>query len=204
MPINSSIYSIGHGQKTQEEFLAELKSFNIHFVVDVRTTPYSKWATQFNQGTIEIWLQQNRIRYIYLGDYIGGRPKNDFCYDEEGYFDYHKMAEEQSFQIGLHRLVDANSKNCRVAVMCSESDPSECHRSKLIGRELYFVHQISMNHIVAINKTIRQEEIMKTLTKGLWEPGGNLFGECKPPYFKSCKSYKNVTELSEETFIPYD
>ena len=84
MPVNSSIYSIGHGQKTQEEFLAELKSFNIHFVVDVRTTPYSKWATQFNQGTIESWLQQNRIRYIYLGDYIGGRPKNDFCYDEEG------------------------------------------------------------------------------------------------------------------------
>lgn len=79
MPVNSSIYSIGHGQKTQEEFLAELKSFNIHFVVDVRTTPYSKWATQFNQGTIESWLQQNRIRYIYLGDYIGGRPKNDFA-----------------------------------------------------------------------------------------------------------------------------
>ena len=88
--------------------------------------------------------------------------------------------------------------------MCSESDPSECHRSKLIGRELYFVYQISMNHIVAINKIIRQEEIMKTLTKGAWEPGGNLFGECEPPYFKSRKSYKNVIETSDEIFIPYD
>ena len=86
--------------------------------------------------------------------------------------------------------------------MCSESDPSECHRSKLIGRELYFVYQISMNHIVAINKIVRQEEIMRMLTKGAWEPGGNLFGECEPPYFKSRKPYKNVTELSEEIFIP--
>ena len=182
--------------------MAELKSFDIHFLIDVRTSPYSKWASQFNQGIIENWLQQERIRYIYMGDSIGGHPQNDICYDEEGYFDYHRMAEEPSFKIGLHRLVDANSKNCRVAIMCSESDPSECHRSKLIGRELYFVYQISMNHIVAINKIVRQEEIMRMLTKGAWEPGGNLFGECEPPYFKSRKPYKNVTELSEEIFIP--
>lgn len=200
----SSLYSIGHGQKTQEEFLSELKSFDIHFLVDVRTSPYSKWVPQFNQGIIEGWLQQEGIRYIYMGDYIGGRPLNDICYDEEGYFDYHRMAEEPSFKTGLHRLVDANSKNCRVAIMCSESDPSECHRSKLIGRELYFGYHISMNHIVAVNKVISQEEIMKTLTKGVWEPGGNLFGECEPPYFRSRKSYKNITESTEETFNPYD
>lgn len=203
MSVSSSLYSIGHGQKTQEEFLSELKSFDIHYLVDVRTSPYSKWVPQFNQGTIESWLQQEGIRYIYMGDYIGGRPQNDICYDEEGYFDYRRMAAEPSFKMGLHRLVDANSKNCRVAIMCSESDPSECHRSKLIGRELYFVHQISMNHIIAINRIINQEEIMKVLTKGTWEPDGNLFGECKPPYFKSRKPYKNVTETLEAAFNPY-
>lgn len=201
---NSSLYSIGHGQKTQEEFLLELKSFDIHFLVDVRTSPYSKWVPHFNQGVIEGWLRQAGIRYVYMGNYIGGRPQNDACYDEEGYFDYKKMAEEPSFKIGLNRLIDANSKNCRVAIMCSEADPSECHRSKLIGRELYFIHNISMNHIVGINKKINQSEIMKTLTKGEWEPGGNLFGECDPPYFRSRKSYKNITEPSEEIFNPYD
>lgn len=139
-----------------------------------------------------------------MGDYIGGRPQNESCYDEEGYFDYHKMAEEEAFKKGLLRLVDANSKRCKVAIMCSESDPSECHRSKLIGRELYFVHHISMNHIIGVNKKTSQEEIMRTLTKGLWEPGGNLFGECESPYFKSRKSYKNITETVEETFNPYD
>lgn len=199
----SSLYSIGHGQKTIDEFLAELKSFDIHFLVDVRTSPYSKWSPQFNQGTIENSLTAAGIRYLYMGDYIGGRPQNDLCYDELGFFDYHRMAEEPTFQTGLHRLVDAEKKNCRVAVMCSESDPSECHRSKLIGRELYFSYDISMNHIISVGKSVRQEEIMKSLTKGAWEPDGNLFGACEPPYFKSRKSYKNEKQL-EETIHPYD
>ena len=184
--------------------MSELKSFAISFLIDVRTSPYSKWVPQFNQGIIENWLQHEGIRYVYMGDYIGGRPQNDMCYDEEGYFDYHKMAEEPLFKTGLHRLINANSKHCKVAIMCSESDPSECHRSKLIGRELYFAHHISVNHIVAINKTISQEEIMTMLTKGAWEPGGNLFGECIPPYFKSRKSYKTVTATSADAFNPYD
>ncbi|WMI41426.1 DUF488 domain-containing protein [Parabacteroides distasonis] len=200
----SSLYSIGHGQKTQEEFISELRSFDIHFLVDVRSSPYSKWVPHFNQGIIERWLKQEGVRYVYMGDYIGGRPQNENCYDEEGYFDYRMMAEEPTFKTGVNRLVDANNKKCRVAIMCSESDPSECHRSKLIGRELYFLHNISMNHIIAINKTISQEEIMKTLTKGLWEPDGNLFGACEPPFFKSRKSYKNLTDTSEETYNPYD
>lgn len=201
---NSSLYSIGHGQKTQEVFLAELKSFDIHFLIDVRTIPYSKWAPQFNHGAIENWLQREGIRYVFWGNSIGGRPLNDICYDEEGYFDYHKMAEESSFKTKLLRLVDANLKNYRVAIMCSESNPLECHRSKLIGRELYFVYNISMSHIVAINEIISQEEIMKTLTKGAWKPDGDLFGECNAPYFKSCKPYKNITEISEETLVPCD
>lgn len=201
---DSSLYSIGHGQKTQEEFISELKSFDIDFLVDVRTSPYSKWAPQFNKGIIECWLQQESIRYIYMGNSIGGRPSNEMCCDEDGYFDYHRMSDEPSFRAGLNRLVDANSKNCRVAVMCSESDPSVCHRSKLIGRELYFAHHISMNHIVAVNKAINQVEIMKSLTKGLWEPEGNLFGICEPPYFKSCKSYKIIAEPAKEAFNTYD
>lgn len=201
MTYNSSLYSIGHGQKTQEEFLSELKSFDIQFLVDVRTSPYSKWAPQYNQGMIERWLADNGIRYVYMGDSIGGRPQNEDCYDEEGYFDYKRMAQEPTFTIGIQRLVDANKQNCRVAIMCSESDPSECHRSKLIGRELYFDYNISMTHIIGVNKTIKQETIMNTLTKGEW-PNGNLFEPSEPPYFKSRKSYKPTEELIEESFLP--
>lgn len=204
MLVKSSLYSIGHGQKSMEEFLSELKSFDIQFLVDVRTIPFSRRVPQFNREIIEIWLKQAGIRYVYMGDNIGGRPQRDVCYDEDGYFDYHRMAEEYSFQAGLHRLVDANSKNCRVAVMCSEAEPSECHRSKLIGRELYFNYHISMSHIVAVNKIITQEAIMRILTKGVWEPVGNLFGDCEAPYFRSRKSYRNIAETIEEPFNTYE
>lgn len=67
MPVSSALYSIGHGQKTQEELLLGLKSFDIHFPVGVRTGPYSKWNPQFNQG--DDWelvtARKNQIIFIW-------------------------------------------------------------------------------------------------------------------------------------------
>lgn len=189
--MTSSLFSIGHGQKSTEEFVAELRSFNIQYVIDVRSSPFSKWAPQFNRGTIEQILQPFGIFYVYMGDVIGGRPLNDSCFDTEGYFDYQKMAEMPQFQSGLDRLVKANEKGCRVAIMCSESDPSQCHRSKLIGRELFFRNNIEMGHIIAVNRAKSQVEIMTELDRGHgnW-PNGDLFSPPAPPYFKSRKPYK--------------
>lgn len=200
----SSIYSIGHGQKTIEEFISELQSFDIHYLIDVRSTPFSKWAPQFNKGVIEQTLKSEGITYLYMGDVIGGRPLDECCYDDDGYFNYRAMAEMPQFKAGLQRLVTANKKGCRVAVMCSETDPSQCHRSKLIGRELYFNDNISMTHILAPKKSISQAEIMTELDKdrGNW-PNGDLFHKAVPPYFKSRKSYKKKPE-DESTLSYYD
>lgn len=194
----STLYSIGHGHKSKEEFLAELKSFGIKYLVDVRTMPYSKWASDFNGGCIEKWLVAAGVRYVYMGDSIGGKPQDNTCYDAEGFFDYRKMAEVPSFREGLNRLVVANNKGLLLAVMCTETDPSQCHRSKLIGRELYFNYEINMRHIVGIGKSISQEAIMRTL--GDWEPNGNLFGSYEPPYFKSCKAYKEISQYAEDYY----
>ena len=195
---NNTLYSIGHGHKTVEEFIDELQSFSIQFLVDVRTSPYSKWAPHFNRGIIEHWLSQAGIKYGYMGDIIGGKPKNDSCYDDEGYFDYHKMAEIPRFKEGLNRLVVANNKHFIVGIMCTETDPTQCHRSKLIGRELYFNHEINMSHIITIGKSVKQSVIMTELTKGEWLPEGNLFGSCEPPFFRSRKSYRDYNlEIDE-------
>ena len=194
----STLYSIGHGHKSKEEFLAELKSFGIKYLVDVRTMPYSKWASDFNGGCIEKWLAAAGVRYVYMGDSIGGKPQDNTCYDAEGFFDYRKMAEVPSFREGLNRLVVANNKGLLLAVMCTETDPSQCHRSKLIGRELYFNYEINMRHIVGIGKSISQEAIMRTL--GEWEPNGNLFGSYEPPYFKSSKAYKEISQYAEDYY----
>lgn len=199
--MTSTLFSIGHGQKSTEEFVAELRSFQIQYLIDVRSSPFSKWAPQFNRGTIEHILQPLGISYVYMGDVIGGRPLNDSCFDAEGYFDYKKMAEMPQFQSGLARLVKANEKGCRVAIMCSESDPSQCHRSKLIGRELFFKDNIEMGHIIAVNRTKSQVEIMTELDRdhGNW-PNGDLFSPAAPPYFKSRKPYKKEDNTESTTY----
>lgn len=200
--MTSSLYSIGHGHKTSEEFIKELLSFDIQYLIDVRSNPWSKWSPQYNQDAITHTLKSYNIKYLYMGDMIGGRPSDESCYDSEGYFDYEKMAAIPQFQQGLQRLIKANESGCKVAVMCSETDPAQCHRSKLIGRELYVKNDIDMLHIVAPFQAISEQQIMMTLTKGVWSPAGSLFVEYNtPPYFKSRHSYRQV---SAEPELSYD
>lgn len=194
----STLYSIGHGHKTAEELINELHSFSIQFLIDVRSNPFSKWAPHFNRGMIEQLFKNTDIRYFYMGDCIGGRPLNDDCYDENGCFDYQKMAKVPDFKKGLQRLIDANSGGYKVAIMCSESDPSLCHRSKLIGRELLAEHNIVMYHIIAPRKIKSEEDIITELTNGAWDPHSLFFDNDKIPYFKSRKAYKAEPEFAEE------
>lgn len=194
--MDSSLFSIGHGQKTSEEFLAELRAFGIEFLVDVRSCPYSKWAPQFNQDAIAHFSKHHGIKYLYMGDVIGGRPTDSSCYDHEGFVDYKQVARTDLFKSGLRRLVSANTSGYRVAIMCSESDPRQCHRSKLIGRELYFENGIDMTHIISSTQSIREAEIITELTKGAWSSSPLLFCDFeKKPYFKSRTPCKKETEL---------
>lgn len=192
--MESTIYSIGHGTKPIDEFIEELYSFTIKYLVDVRSSPFSKWAPQYNQNELKLRLKDAGVTYVYMGDVIGGRPLSDDCYDEEGFFDYKKMAQLPVFQEGIKRLVEANRQSLHLAVMCSESDPSQCHRSKLIGRELYDSYKIDMKHIIEKNKFIPEHQIIIDLTKGRWCPEGDLFGKTDIPYFKSRHSYKEQIE----------
>ena len=116
--------------------MQKLFSYGILYLVDVRSMPYSKWAPDFNRETLRNSLKKEGIIYGYLGDSIGGKPTTANCYDSDGRYDYRLMALSPRFQSGLKRLMAANDMGLRVAVMCSESDPSVCHRSKLIGSSI--------------------------------------------------------------------
>jgi uncharacterized protein (DUF488 family) len=181
--METTLFSIGHGNKSLEDFLNELRSFGIAYLVDVRTTPYSKWNPHFNQSVLQNFLTTNGVRYVYMGDSIGGMPTDSSCYTN-GRIDYVKMACKESFIQGLNRLIVANEKSIRLAVMCSESEPEMCHRSKLIGQELS-KHNIIMQHIIGVNRSISQIDVVNILTKG----NGviNLFGEEET--FMSRKTY---------------
>ena len=178
----STLYSIGHGNKTFEEFEKELRFFNIQYLIDVRSKPFSKWNPTFNQDMLKCLLQRNGYIYVYMGDSIGGLPSDTSCYTD-GHIDYAKLGVKDSFKKGLMRLITAAEKELRVAIMCSESEPEKCHRSKLIGQEL-MKYNISLNHIIGVGKIQSQETVMAILTKGLGTM--TLFGE---ETFVSRKAY---------------
>ncbi|MFW6290652.1 MAG: DUF488 family protein [Mariniphaga sp.] len=180
----STIYSIGHGNKPVEDFINELKSFNISYLLDIRSNPWSKWNPAFNKAALETTLTEHHITYVFLGDKLGGLPADHSCYDENGKIVYDRIKEKDFFREGLKRLIRAHEKKVRLAVMCSESKPEECHRSKLVGQEL-LKSGVSMNHIVSSKLAKSQETVMTELTKGLGTV--DLFGNTKA--FVSRKSH---------------
>lgn len=180
----TTIYSIGHGNKKIEDFIAELKSFDIEYLLDIRSKPYSKWNPQFNQASLELELKNNGIIYVFVGDTLGGLPEDRSCYDYNGKVVYDLIKEKDFFKQGLERLTTANQKRIYLAIMCSESKPEECHRSKLIGQEL-LNKDISLKHIVSKERTKSQQTVMNELTKG--KGTTDLFGNEMD--FTSRKSY---------------
>jgi uncharacterized protein (DUF488 family) len=180
----STIYSIGHGSKIIDDFISELKSFNIFFLLDIRSKPFSKWNPQFNRDQLENELEKHNIKYVFIGNNLGGLPEDRSCYDNNGKVVYDYIKEKDFFKEGLKRLTIANEKHVNIAIMCSESNPGECHRSKLIGMELS-KQKISIKHIVSRFRFKSQELVMSELTNG--NGTVDLFGNVTE--FKSRKAH---------------
>ncbi len=158
------IYTIGHGNRTLEEFISLLRRYEIAFVIDVRSQPHSRYTPHFSREVLEISLQQQQMRYVFMGDTLGGRPEDDGCY-VNGKPEYAIIKTKHFFLQGIERLRTAWEKQLRVAVLCSEAKPQQCHRSKLIGNTL--VEQgVAVAHIDEHGLCKEQAEINALLTGG--------------------------------------
>jgi uncharacterized protein (DUF488 family) len=67
------IWTIGHSNHTQERLLDFLRSHSIGVVADLRTSPCSRYSTQFNKEQFERALESQGIRLGAFG-YRDGRP----------------------------------------------------------------------------------------------------------------------------------
>jgi len=128
------IYTIGHSTHSAENFAALLKRHKIDVVADVRSSPYSRMNPHFNQSELKRYIKNAGILYVFLGDQLGARSSDPSCY-EQGKVQYSRLAHTNSFQMGIGRLLDGASR-FRIAVMCAEKEPLECHRTILVAREL--------------------------------------------------------------------
>jgi uncharacterized protein (DUF488 family) len=149
MPIQSKtdkdLFTIGHSTHSIDVFINLLRANHVDTLIDTRSYPFSKYASQFNQDSLGRALEQNATKYLFLGKELGGRPKDPTFYDEDGHVLYWKVAASRDFQLGVEQLLNHITKST-VALLCSEENPYNCHRRLLIGRVLRS-HGICVKHI---------------------------------------------------------
>ena len=122
------IWTIGHSNLDWPKFASLLEIADIAVLVDVRSSPFSR-LPQFNQLALRDRLKASGSAYIFMGSELGGRP----AHAEPA--DYEQMALNPLFEEGLSR-VEETAVGARLALMCSEHEPLECHRCLLVGRRL--------------------------------------------------------------------
>lgn len=156
-PEGKHVYTIGHSNHSLEAFFALLKQYSIEVIVDVRSSPYTKYSTHFNQSNLKLSLSDRGLKYLYLGRELGGIPKNDQYYDEDGHVLYWKIADSEVFKEAIERLCRGINMYT-VALLCGEENPSGCHRRLLLGKVLE-KRGISTLHIRASGNLENEDDL---------------------------------------------
>ena len=172
------IYTIGHSKHPLQRFVALLRQHGITALADVRSTPFSRFNPQFNRKALQQALADAGIEYVFLGEELGARTRDPACY-EEGRVSYAKLAATPLFQRGLDRLEAGMAKH-KVAIMCAEKEPLDCHRTILIARELQR-RGIRVMHILDSGELESHETTLDRLRTRLKIPTGDLFASAQPP-----------------------
>jgi uncharacterized protein (DUF488 family) len=137
----TTLFTIGHSNHTPEFFTDLLQTHEIAAVYDVRSQPYSRFSPQFRRETLQTILREAGIEYVYIGDYLGGKPRPS----------------PARFEAGLNRL-RRDAPRRRIAIMCAEKDPLNCHRTWTIAESL---PDMEIVHILPDGKVRAHADLMK-------------------------------------------
>ncbi len=158
-----SCYTIGHSNHTLEQFIQLIETHNINQIVDVRSSPYSKYVPHFNNDELEIKLKEHDISYLFMGDKLGGRYDNPDLLFSDGTVDYTKVSQTIEFIDGIQSLIVEIKNGKILAIMCSEKDPFDCHRFVLISYRLekrgFTVKHILGNGDIILNEVLEEKLI---------------------------------------------
>jgi len=179
----STFYTIGHSSHPPEHFVGLLRQHGIQVVADTRSAPYSRYTPQFDREALRELLGDAGVKYLYLGDAVGGRPRSESCYDAEGRVLYGRVAELPEFRDAVERL-QRGAEEFRVALLCSEEDPAHCHRRLLLSRVL-MGEGAEIRHIRGDGTLETDAEVARQSGKPLIEPQPALFGEMDEASWRS-------------------
>lgn len=156
------LHTLGHSVHSEAVFLDLLGTHRIEVVADLRSVPYSRRQPHFNRDVFPTWLRAAGLRYVHLGDVLGGRPPPALI-DAEGRADYPAVAASDSYRQGIDRLLGGIEK-FRVALVCSEGAPEECHRCLLVGRTLA-ERGLRIGHILRDGTVLDQAQLVDSLCR---------------------------------------
>lgn len=181
------MWTVGHSNHPIEHFVVVLRSVPVEVLVDVRSQPFVRYSVQFNQEPLRQALEGAGIRYLFLGRELGGRPADLSLYDEDGHVLYGDVARTPDFERGVERLVEG-ARRFRVAMMCSEEDPTHCHRRLLVGRVLR-AQGVDVVHVRGDGTQQSEDDLLAEEAEPVQ---GSLFGEEQQPW-KSIRSVSPST-----------
>lgn len=138
--MSGGVYTLGHSNRTLEEFIGLLKQYGVELLIDVRRWPKSSKFQHFNREVLEEALKREGIGYVWLGELLGG-------YRKGGYESYMRT---EGFERGLALLVEL-ARGKRSAIMCSEKLWFKCHRrfiaDRLVADGWEVLHIVDGEHV---------------------------------------------------------
>ena len=192
--MNCGIFSIGHSNHTTETFLSLLCEHKIMAIADVRSSPRTRVNPDFSYPQLKQILNNEGIDYISLGEELGARSSDETCY-VNGRVSYERLARQHLFEQGLDRL-EMESEEHRIALLCAEKEPLDCHRCILVSRHLV-ARGLTVKHILANGAVEDHAETLMRLKELL-----NLFKQ--RDMFMSDTDLDNIAYQTQEAKIAYE
>lgn len=168
------VFTVGHSNHPPETFINLLIRHGVDEIFDVRSAPYSRYTPHFNHEPLQVALDDIGIAYAYLGGELGGRPTDRSCYDADGRVQYDRVADTEQFDDGIRSVIRAADER-RVALLCTEKEPLECHRTLLVARALA-LRGVAVQHILADGALESHGDAMARLVEAhKLPPDGDMF-----------------------------
>lgn len=128
-----TLYTVGHSNRSIDEFLSLLRHAGITCLVDVRAYPGSRRHPHFKDDELRLSLAEAGVDYVWAGRDLGGhrKPRSDSRHaalEQSAFQAYADHMETGAFEDAVRRLVE-RARSHPTAVMCAEKRPEHCHRS---------------------------------------------------------------------------
>jgi len=129
------IFTVGHSNHSIEKFIDLIKSYGIETIVELRSVPKSKYSPHFNKPNLTYELSRNGIKYLDMGKYLGGRPDDKSVLNIDNKIEEDLIEKKEWYLNSIQRLLNLSNES-KIAIMCSEENPNNCHRGYIITHTL--------------------------------------------------------------------